>query len=262
MNFLDKFKSAAKSSFNALASVAADISSTINNANAASSSPDSNSANSNTDGINAGSANNGNANASTSSSYEGSTYNMRKKSSHAELLSLFHAVCATIDGLADPPEPSSTNSKSIYIHPNSPAADRALYESSARANLRALIQLLKKESDDWFDRYGERPDPEIVELPCLDTFLNSHVLQALCNRASRDSPRGTLPLILGAVASLLRNVKYPLLPHQTINKPVAHLVSVASRYEALFSHNVSGDALTDTEQSEAENINYKKRIGD
>ena len=116
----------------------------------------------------------------------------------------------------------------------------------------------------YLGRYGERPDPEIVELPCLDTFLQTHVLQALCNRATRDLPRGTLPLMLGTVAALLRSVKYPLLSHQTIHKPVAHLISVAARYEALFV--AAGSALPrnsslTSERSSLDLATYKKRIG-
>ena len=163
-----------------------------------------------------------------------------------ELLLSFHSVCEVIDGLAELNNASSAE------------ADRQLYESSARDNLKTMISLLRKESDDWFEKYGERPDPEIVDMPCLDTFLQTHVLQALCNRATRDCPRGTLPLILATVASMLRNVKYPLLPHQTIHKPIAHLLSIASRYDSIHGKNYHGSSNS---QSHLEWISYKKRIG-
>lgn len=77
---------------------------------------------------------------------------------------------------------------------------------------------------------------------------------SLGNRACRDLPRGSLPMILGIIASLLRCVRYPLLPHQTVHRPIAHLITVAWRYEVFHNHGLSS-------QSKAEFISYRKRIG-
>ena len=141
-----------------------------------------------------------------------------KRLPQEELVVLFKECCAIIDDLADTDDHESSES------------DRMLYESKVRPNLKAMINLLQGESERWLAQYSESPDPEINELPCIDIFLRLHMMQELCVRAVRDMPRGCLPLIMGSTALMLRLVRYPLLPHQTVHKPIANLVSVASRY--------------------------------
>lgn len=167
------------------------------------------------------------------------------KKAQDELLDLFFEACQIMDEGAQRDDADSSE------------ADRLLYNSNVKSNLKRVTQLLQTESDAWLSKYSQRPDPEISEMPCLDTFLQTQVLQELVNRAVRDLPRGCLPLILGQIAILLRNVKYPLLPHQTVHKPIARLISVASRFDALNTSNSSA-SLT----SRQELASYKKRIGE
>lgn len=161
-----------------------------------------------------------------------------------ELVIYFQEVCEIIDTIAE------------SEHPYSIEADRLLYSSKAKDNLQLIVSLLQQESDRWYIKYSHSPDPEMTDLPCLDTFIQTHVLHTLCNRASRDLPRGTLPLILGIISSLLRSVRYPLLPHQTVHKPIAHLISIAWRFEAFH-----GEVNRSSSQSPNDIANYRKRIG-
>lgn len=64
--------------------------------------------------------------------------------------------------------------------PQSADADRKLYASKGKEHLKAMVILLRDESDKWYARYSNSPDPEISELPCLTTLLQTHVLHALC----------------------------------------------------------------------------------
>jgi hypothetical protein len=43
--------------------------------------------------------------------------------------------------------------------------------------MKAIIYILQAESDRWLAKYSESPDPEITDLPCLDTFLRMHMMQ-------------------------------------------------------------------------------------
>ena len=169
-------------------------------------------------------------------------YNTGRKPQE-EFTLLFKAICEAIDEIADSDDADS------------PEADRRLYDSRARSCLKAMVALLQTESDRWVKQYADSPDPEVNELPCLDRFLQTHVMQELSSRAVRDLPRGCLPLVLGSTAALLRGVRYPLLPHQTVHKPIAHLVSVAARFDAM---NFAGSDST----SKQELASYKKRIGE
>jgi hypothetical protein len=133
--------------------------------------------------------------------------------------------------------------------------NRLLYSSKAKDHLKAMTALLKEESEQSYSCISELSEPDVSTLPCITTLLQTHVLHALCNRACRDLPKGSLPLILSTIASMLRNVRYPLLPHQTVHKPIAHLVTVAWRFEAFH-----GDYSRSTE-SKADAASYRRRIG-
>jgi hypothetical protein len=120
-----------------------------------------------------------------------------------------------------------------------------------------MILLLQSESDKWYLNYtGNEDELDIAVMPCFDVFLHHHMMLELCRRAIRDLPKGCLPLILGATATLIQNVKYPLLPHQTVHKPIARLISEVSRFDAL---HYTGANISISKKQEM--INYKKRIG-
>ena len=163
-----------------------------------------------------------------------------------EFLSNFRSACNIIDELANRPDADT------------PDADNLLFESRIKYHLKTMLILLQEESDTWFHEINDPNCGDLSEMPCFDQFLQYHVTHELCKRAIRDTPRGTLPLILGTLASWIRGVKHPLLPHQSVHKHVARLISVAARYEAL--HYSAAGALTDSGKLDL--INYKKRVGE
>ena len=115
--------------------------------------------------------------------------------------------------------------------------------------MRAMIKLLHEEDERWARKLFDHPESEnISDLPCIEAFLQHYVMQELCNRALKDKPRGCMPIVLTAVATILKCVRYPLLPHQTVHVPLVQLISCATRYDSL---NSGKPGL----------INYKKRIG-
>jgi len=68
---------------------------------------------------------------------------------------------------------------------------------------------------------------------CADVYLQHHVTHELCMRAIKDSPFGLLILVLDFLVRVLSEAPYPLLPHQTVHKPVANLITFCARYDAL-----------------------------
>lgn len=168
-----------------------------------------------------------------------------ERSPQEQLVFLFKAVTEEIDSMAEDEDYSET-----------PETDQRVYNSKLRAYLKSMIVLIQAESDTWIAKYALSPDPEVSDLPCLDTFLQKHIMQELCIRAIRDIPRGCLPLILGASAQLFNVVRYPLLPHQTVHKPIANLVSVASRFDAM-----NYTSSSSSHEAKQAMTSYKKMIG-
>jgi hypothetical protein len=93
--------------------------------------------------------------------------------------------------------------------------------------------------------------------PCLDYFLQNHVMEALCRRARRDLPRGCMPLVLHIVTVILRSIRYPLLPHQAVHKSLGQLISNASS----LSQKYTAAAKNKTPATKTELTNYIRRIG-
>ncbi len=88
-------------------------------------------------------------------------------------------------------------------NPQSFEADRMLYESTVKESLREIVLKLATESELWYDRGstfsissnnnsntpsnspnrrpslldGDRADPITSDLPCLQVFLTTHMLQ-------------------------------------------------------------------------------------
>eukprot|EP01041_Mallomonas_annulata_P012005 gene12005-25155_t len=140
-----------------------------------------------------------------------------------EFLFRFRVSCQLIDHYA-----SVDDSDSVE-------ADKALHASKVRDHLREMVRLLHDEDEVWAKRSVDVTDHEDDEEdhPCLEAFLQYHVMQELCNRALKDKPRGCMTVVLGTATSILRHVRYPLLPHQTVHVPLGQLISVATRYESL-----------------------------
>ena len=114
-----------------------------------------------------------------------------------------------------------------------------------------MVRLLHEEDERWTQKSldaVESTDEDESGDGCLEAFLQFHVMQELCSRALKDKPRGCMTIIIGTATSILRNVRYPLLPHQTVHVPLGQLISVATRFDSL----CSGKPGT---------ANYKKRIG-
>ena len=119
--------------------------------------------------------------------------------------------------------------------------------------MREMVRLLDDEDEVWAQRSvnlinDDDDDSEAADHPCLEAFLQFHVMQELCNRALKDKPRGCMTIVLGTATAILRNVRYPLLPHQTVHVPLGQLISVATRYDSLCS-------------GKPGSTNYKRRIG-
>ena len=166
---------------------------------------------------------------------------------------LFRASCDLIERLA-----SSSDSKTAE-------GDRKLQQSKVKQYLKEIVYILQEEGFRWLKRNKTNPDRDIElnsETPCIDTFLQSRMVQELCNRAVLDMPRGCLPMILTMLTALLKSIPYPLLPHMTVHKPIANLISVAVRYDAMHMSTTAGEVGKDAETfNKAEYTAYKKRIG-
>lgn len=168
---------------------------------------------------------------------------------------LFRATCDLIERLA-----SSADSKSSE-------GDRKLQQSKVKQYLKEIVYILQEEGFRWLKRNKTNPDRDIdlnSETPCIDTFLQSRMVQELCNRAVLDMPRGCLPMVLTMLTALLKSIPYPLLPHMTVHKPIANLISVAVRYDAMHMSTTAAVVGKEGEVvfNKAEYTAYKKRIGE
>lgn len=168
----------------------------------------------------------------------------------------FREACSIIDELSERDDADTS------------AADNDLFESKVRTYFKIMISLLVKESDKWSEEFNDSVDDEISEMPCFDVFLYDRVCEELVKRAIKDKPRGMLPLILGTLASLIRSIKYPLLPISNNSKHISRLISFASRFDALhYTASYSSSSSTTSKalpssavDHKSEILNYKKRV--
>ena len=88
---------------------------------------------------------------------------------------------------------------------------------------------------------------------------------------------GCLSLILESLSQLFSIVDYQLLPMSSIHKPIAKLISVASRYDAINLSNTTTTTTTmirrsknvdfhnnnndDDDASKTESLKYKRKVG-
>ena len=88
---------------------------------------------------------------------------------------------------------------------------------------------------------------------------------------------GCLSLILESLSQLFTIVDYQLLPLSSIHKPIAKLISVASRYDAMITQQSKSDGSSSSSSSSGknnnnnssidnayvniDNVSYKRRVG-
>lgn len=122
-----------------------------------------------------------------------------------------------------------------------PDADRLCEDTlsmtaSIDSKLMILIYLAAKDDENW--KKCGRDDPE-DSLPCL---ADSMIIYALCNRAMQDTPRGSLPMLLNTLSSVIEHADYPLVKVRSVYEPLGQLISAALRYETLFDNCFDEDA--------------------
>lgn len=106
--------------------------------------------------------------------------------------------------------------------------ERAFSESKAREHIKEMLKLLQADDARWVRSHSLSSDKDVV-YPCLDSFLSKHMMRELCSRAMKDYPRGTMATVLATAASLMRYIRFPLLPHQSVHVPLAQLITHAMR---------------------------------
>eukprot|EP01041_Mallomonas_annulata_P008094 gene8094-16609_t len=123
--------------------------------------------------------------------------------------------------------------KHAYNNSSDHDSEGAKSTVNIRSSLRAIIFILQEE-----DRTAalRQNDDSLSERPCLEVFLQDHMMHSLCGMALRDQPQGCFSLVLGGIAVLLENIIFPILPHQTIHIPLRQLILAGTRYENLGNH--------------------------
>lgn len=147
-----------------------------------------------------------------------------------EFMLLFKAICEILDTIIDA---YLTNSEE----------DIEINQSKIKNHLKLMITTMEKESINWFhgqkDYQSQLSGGLMTDMPCINALISNHILQELCERASKDIPCGCLPLMLTTASALLRQIKYPLILHQTIYKPIEKLIRAATRFDAIQNSNYS-----------------------
>jgi hypothetical protein len=135
-------------------------------------------------------------------------------------------------------------------------ANERLRQSPVKEYLRRMIELVRLDAEQWLETQKTlSTEHNEINTPVIDRLLHANIVRELCQRAIKDSPRGTLPMLLVALSSLLRTVKFPLLPHQSIYKPITNLISYATRYEELIEKSVGRNQMEKNEL-----LSYKRRV--
>lgn len=174
------------------------------------------------------------------------------------LESNYRSACAAMEQLAG------------FSDSKSSEGDKRLHQSNVKRHLKEIVALLEEEANSWSKRNTSHALDGDANFgtPCMDVFLQSRIVQELCNRAVLDNPRGCLPMVLSILALLLKTVNYPLLPHMTVHKPIANLISVAVRYDAMHMYTNAANAAAGNMDSadwevfnKTEYSSYKRRIG-
>jgi len=132
-------------------------------------------------------------------------------------------------------------------------AEKILHGSKIHEHMKEMLRHLYAEDNAWYSRclvanvhinddsYGRNGGGDGDDyshghdMPCFTTFLRGRYMDELCSRARQDRPRGSLHLVLVIVTSILRRIRYPLLPHQSVHKPLYQLIRDASSISSMYN---------------------------
>lgn len=64
-----------------------------------------------------------------------------------------------------------------------------LNESKVHDHIKEMLKHLQAEDELWVNSHVQKSEDAIRELPCLEVFLQNHIMEELCTRAKRDKPR-------------------------------------------------------------------------
>jgi uncharacterized membrane protein len=68
--------------------------------------------------------------------------------------------------------------------------EKLLNDSKVRDHVKEMLRHLQLEDEQWVGAHVKSAgDDEVREHPCLEVFLQNHVMEELCSRAKRDKPR-------------------------------------------------------------------------
>lgn len=201
----------------------------------------------------------------------GNTVKSNETSSSAEALAQTYVqLTATLDGLIldSPIESESQKSAKVSGGSSFYHEEKLLLQSPAKGLLLKLIQLLQQESQSWQRSHIsdiDLLDMDSIAMPCIGFFLQHKIVSKLCDRAILDRPQGVLVLVVSWLAKLLESVKYPLLP--IVHKPVARLVAMVVRYDAMHGIDLYADPRGAAQASNSsgcvvhEQHGYQRRLG-
>jgi len=102
-----------------------------------------------------------------------------------------------------------------------------LFLSGNRRNDQVFIpQILNKIIQLLLEEEREAEAMQEGTAPCIEFFLQSRVLERLCNLAYINKPAGMFQWIINAIARIIQHMKSPLLAHSSMHKPLVRLLSM------------------------------------
>jgi hypothetical protein len=72
---------------------------------------------------------------------------------------------------------------------SSAESEKALQDSKVRDHVREMLKHLQQEDELWVNSHLQKTDDEVRDHPCLEVFLQNHIMEELCTRANKDRPR-------------------------------------------------------------------------
>ena len=111
-----------------------------------------------------------------------------------------------------------------------------LRNSNIKENLEQLVTILRDEEQEDTGPSSPRTSNGAVR-PCLSYMLEHHIVEILCAMALADQPRGMMALVLQVIKLMLHHVDQPLIPHESVHRPINHLIHVCM--EARYAHQSS-----------------------
>jgi hypothetical protein len=115
-----------------------------------------------------------------------------------DFLFRFQSVLQLLDNLArlensNSGEFFSAIMSSRAYNPSPAESEKALYDSKVRDHVREMLRHLQHEDELWVNSHVQRIDDEVRDHPCLEVFLQNHIMEELCTRAKKDRPRLVRP---------------------------------------------------------------------